>query len=255
MGEAGTLAGRRHRAGVEHLVAGGHGLLADDPEDDVTGSHYSGVVALSPTAYRFTVKDYHRMAEADILPEGDVADASSSPRTKRRFTVEEFRRMDEAGIFDPEARVELLDGEVIEMSPIGTRHAGCVNRLIYHFVTRLGARAVVAPQNPIQIGNFSQPQPDVVVLRPRPDFYGDQHALPPDVLLAVEVADTSLRFDLRRKAPLYTAGGLPEVWVVDVAGGVVHVFRAGAHTEHRAGDSLAPLAFPDLVLEVTAILG
>lgn len=185
------------------------------------------------------------MAEADILPDGP----------ERRFTVEEFRRMAEAGVFDPEARVELLDGEVIEMSPIGSRHAGCVNRLTYYFIARLGLRAVVSPQNPIQIGDFSQPQPDVVVLRPRPDFYGDQHALPPDVLLAVEVADTSLRYDLLRKAPLYIAGGLPEVWVVDMADCVVHVFRSGGHTEHRAGESLAPLAFPDLVLEVTAILG
>lgn len=178
-------------------------------------------MALSPTGYRFTVDDYHRMAEADV--------------------------------FGPEDRVELVDGEVILMSPIGSRHAGCVNRLTRWLVLGLEDRAVVAVQNPIQIGDFSEPQPDLVLLRPRPDFYGDHHAFPSDVLLVVEVADTSLRFDLERKTPLYIAAGVPEVWIVDV-GGVVVVTRGAERSEFRAGDALAPLAFPDVVVDVAALL-
>ncbi len=183
---------------------------------------YSGEVALSPTTYRFTVKDYHRMAEADI--------------------------------FDPEDRVELLDGEVLAMSAIGSRHAGCVNRLNHLLVHGVGDRAVVAVQNPIQIGDFSEPEPDLVLLRPRPDFYADSHGQPRDVLLAIEVAESSLAYDLLRKAPLYVAGGVKEVWVIDLTAAVIHVTTSDGTRQLRAGDSLAPLAFPDLVLEVSAIL-
>ena len=212
--------------------------------------------------HRFTVKDYHRLAEADIfdpedrveLLDGEVIDVGSAP-TIFRFTVDDFHRMADADIFDPEARVELLDGEVVELTPIGTRHSGCVNRLNAFFTAGLGARVVVAVQNPMQIGDFSQPQPDLVVLRARPDFYSEHHPLPPDVLLAVEVADTSLRYDLLRKAPLYVAGGIQEVWVADLADRIVHVFREGMYAERRAGDTLAPAAFPDLTLEVATILG
>ena len=182
---------------------------------------YSRNVALSPTAYRFTVKDYHRMAEADV--------------------------------FEPDDRVELVDGEVVKMSPIGTRHAACVRRLT-HSMMPLGTRAIVSVQHPVQLGEFSEPEPDLALLCWRDDFYADHHATPPDIHLVIEVADTSLRHDLLRKAPLYIAGGVPEVWVVDLVADVVHVTRGGTTSPLRAGESLAPLAFPDLVLEVAAIL-
>lgn len=163
--------------------------------------------------------------------------------------------MAEADIFGPEDRVELIDGEVVEMSPIGSRHAGCVNRLTRLFTSGLGERVVVAVQNPIQVGDISEPQPDLVLLRPRADFYAEHHAMPPDVLLVVEVAETSLRFDLQRKAPLYLAGGVLEVWVVDVVAGAVQVFRPGTQLRLSPGDVLSPEAFPDLVVPVTDILG
>jgi Uma2 family endonuclease len=180
-------------------------------------------VALSPTAYRFTVKDYHRMAEADV--------------------------------FEPDDRVELVDGEVFEMAPIGSRHAATVRRLTAALRSGISDRAMLGVQDPVQVGDRSEPQPDVTLLRRRPDFYADHHPMPPDVLLVVEVADTSLRHDLLRKAPMYLAGGVPEVWVVDLVAGVVHVMRAEARTELRAGESISPLAFPDVVIEVAAILG
>ena len=179
-------------------------------------------VALSPT-HRFTVKDYHRMAEAKV--------------------------------FGPKDRLELLDGEVLEMAPIDSRHAGCVNRLNHLFVSRLGDRAVVAVQNPIEVDDYSEPQPDLVLLRPRPDFYANHHGLPPDVLLVVEVANTTLPFDLGRKTALYLARGIPEVWVIDVNAEVVHVATPTGTRVVTRGESLAPTAFPDVVLDIPAILG
>jgi Uma2 family endonuclease len=184
---------------------------------------YAANVALSPTTYRFTVKDYHRMAEADV--------------------------------FEPDDHVELVDGEVFEMAPIGSRHAATVRRLTSALQSGVSDRAMLGVQDPVQIGERSEPQPDVTLLRWRPDFYADHHPMPPDVLLVVEVADTSLRHDLLRKAPMYLAGGVPEVWVVDLVAGVVHVMRAESTTELRAGESVSPLAFPDVVLDVAAILG
>ncbi len=162
--------------------------------------------------------------------------------------------MAEADVFEPDDRVELVDGEVFEMSPIGSRHAACVMRLTQLVLPAVNERAIVGVQHPVQVGELSQPQPDVVLLRPRANFYADHHAMPPDVLLVIEVADTSLRHDLLRKMPLYIAGGVPEVWVVDLIANVVHVARGAERQERRAGDSLAPLVFPDLVLEVAAIL-
>lgn len=184
---------------------------------------YACGVALSPTTHRFTVKDYHRMGEADI--------------------------------FEPDDRVELIDGEVFELAPIGVRHAACVMRLSHLVWARIGDRAIVSVQCPIQVGEFSEPQPDLSVLRPRDNFYADHHPTPPDIHLVIEVADSSLRHDLVRKAPLYVAGGIPEVWVVDLVTNTLHVTRAGQAVQLRAGDSLAPLAFPDVVLDVAVILG
>lgn len=183
---------------------------------------YARNVALSPTAYRFTVKDYHRMAEADV--------------------------------FERDDRVELVDGEVVKMAPMGSRHAACLSRLSHLLMPPAAERMIVRAQLPIQIGEMSEPQPDIALLRWRDDFYADHHPMPADVHLVVEVADTSLRHDLLRKAPLYIAGGVPEVWVVDLVAEAVHVTRRGTTSQLVAGESLAPLAFPDLVLEVAAIL-
>ena len=117
-------------------------------------------------------------------------------RPRRLFTVDEYHRMAEAGIFGPEERVELIDGEIIQMSPIGPRHAGCVINLTHLLVTRLGDRAFISPQNPVVIRPRSEPQPDMLVLRKRDVSYSRAHPTPEDVLFAIEVADTTARFDL-----------------------------------------------------------
>lgn len=163
--------------------------------------------------------------------------------------------MAEAGVWGPEERVELVDGEVLPLAPIDSRHAGCVNRLNHLFVTRLADRAVVAVQNPIEVDDWSEPQPDLVVLRHRADFYSAHHGLPPDVLLVIEVANTSLRFDLGRKRALYLARGVPEVWVVDVVREVVHVATAAEARTLARGESITLSAVADMVVDVVDILG
>lgn len=133
--------------------------------------------------------------------------------------------MAEAGLLGVDDRVELVEGEIIDMAPIGSRHAACVDRLTRLFVSRLGERAIVRVQSPVRMGDLSEPQPDVAVLAPRGDFYAGAHPGPDDVVLVVEVADTTLGWDRGVKVPLYARAGVAEVWVVDVGAGVVEVSR------------------------------
>ena len=182
--------------------------------------------------------------------------AVQADRPRRLFTVDEYHQMAEAGIFGPEERLELIDGEIVEMSPIDPRHAGCVinfNRLL---VTRLGDRAVISPQNPVVIRPRSEPQPDMLVLRPRPVSYSRAHPTPEDVLLAIEVANTTARFDRIVKARLYARAGIPEYWLADVRAEQLDVFRdprGEAYAQTRVvgrDDTVAPLAFADVVIAV-----
>ncbi|MGI9034274.1 MAG: Uma2 family endonuclease [Acidimicrobiales bacterium] len=178
-----------------------------------------------------------------------------------RFSVDEYHRMGEAGVFEPDARVELIDGEVIEMSPIGSRHAGCVNRVTRLFVRAVGDDAVVVIQNPVILSELSEPQPDLVLARPRDDFYASGHPTPADILLAMEVSDTSLAFDTRVKVPLYAAAGVPEVWIVDLPAAALRVYRElgpGGYSESltlRSGDSVTLSGLPSVTVAVADILG
>jgi Uma2 family endonuclease len=188
--------------------------------------------------------------------------ASAATTVQRRlFTVDEYHRMGDAGVFGPEDRVELLDGEIIEMSPIGSAHAGCVNALASLLGERLRKQAIVAVQNPFVLGRFSEPQPDLCLLRPRADFYRRSHPEPGDIFLVVEVAAASLPYDRGRKRPAYAAGGVPELWIVDLAGEAVLVHRRPAgrayrlSARYRRGGAVAPLAFPDCRIAVADILG
>lgn len=180
---------------------------------------------------------------------------------RRRFTVDDYHRMAEVGILTEDDRVELLDGEIVEMTPIGSDHAGHVKRLTALFTSRLGARVVVSVQDPVSLSRHSEPQPDVALLRPRADFYARSHPRPEDVLLLIEVADTSVETDRRIKMPLYAEAGLGEVWLVDLSTERVEVYRepaAQGYREIRAlvrGQGLGPQAFPDLTLSVEDLLG
>jgi len=180
---------------------------------------------------------------------------------RRRFTVGEYHRMGEAGIFTEDDRVELIDGEIVQMTPIGSRHAACVKRLIRLLATAVGDRAVLGAQDPVVLGPDSEPQPDVTLARPRPDFYAGGHPGPGDVWLLVEVTDTTAPFDRTVKVPLYARAGIPEVWLVDLAGQSVEIYRqpsGGAYADVQRtarGQHLTCEAFPDVSLRVDEILG
>ncbi|MEO8604669.1 MAG: Uma2 family endonuclease [bacterium] len=189
------------------------------------------------------------------------ASTATATAQRRRFTVDEYRRLGAIGVLRQDDRVELLDGEIIQMTPIGSPHAGCVGALTELFHRRFGRQALVWVQNPFQLGPWSEPQPDLCLLRRRADFYRTAHPAPADVLLVVEVADASLAYDRDRKLPAYAAGKIAEVWIVDLAGAAVDVHRRPLGrsyrdvTRHQRGTRLAPLAFPDRALRVNDILG
>jgi Uma2 family endonuclease len=181
--------------------------------------------------------------------------------TRRRFTLDEYHRMADAEILHEDDRVELIRGEIVQMSLIGPPHAAAVAALNRLLVQRAADRAVVWPQNPIVILPDSEPQPDVVLLRPRGDGYRRGHPQPEDILLLVEIADTSLRYDRTVKLQLYAAAGVREVWIVDLGGGAIEVYREPEGERYRRqdrvarGGALAPEAFADLLVPVSEILG
>ena len=180
---------------------------------------------------------------------------------KYRFTVEEYYRMGEVGILSPDVRVELVDGEIRRMPPIDPPHASIVHRLNAVLGRKLLGKVVVGIQSPIRMDDFNEPQPDVTVLRFRDDYYGSQHPMPADVLLVIEVADTSLRYDRDEKMPRYGAAGIPESWLVDVQAGTITVFtkpRAGGYGQERVvtrGQEIMSVAVEGLRLQVDEALG
>ncbi|HKP76214.1 MAG TPA: Uma2 family endonuclease [Longimicrobiaceae bacterium] len=145
--------------------------------------------------------------------------------TRHRFTIDEYHRMGEAGIFSEDDRVELINGEIVEMTPIGSQHAGLVRRLDRWLQRWIGDEVLVSAQQPIKIATDGEPVPDIALLRPRADDYIRSHPTPEDALLLIEVADTSGMYDRNVKRRLYAEGGVPEYWVVDMPNACVAVFR------------------------------
>ncbi len=180
---------------------------------------------------------------------------------RRTFTVGEYYRMAEANILTEEDRVELIAGQIVAMSPIGSRHAACVKRLNLLMGKMVGDSMLIGVQDPIALDAYSAPEPDLVLLRPRTDFYAAAHPSPGDVLLAVEVADTSADYDRAVKLPLYAQAGLPEVWLVDLPKGRIEVYAQpqGAAYQQRvevAADALiASPTIPQLALAAADVLG
>jgi Uma2 family endonuclease len=180
--------------------------------------------------------------------------------TRRRFTVGEYYRMAEAGILGPDERVELIEGEIVTMAAIGSRHSAAVMRLNHLFSRELGDRVLVLVQAPVRLSDLSEPEPDVALLRPRADHYASAHPGPADVLLLVEVAEATVAFDRGTKLRLYASAEIPEYWIVDITDDRVEVYRkpdaAGYREIHRLrrDDTLYPAAFPELEIAVAAIL-
>ncbi|HEU4439534.1 MAG TPA: Uma2 family endonuclease [Methylomirabilota bacterium] len=179
--------------------------------------------------------------------------------TRRLFSVDEYLKMIDVGILGRADHVELIDGDILQMAPIGPSHASCVTMLTRRLVIGVGDRGLVAPQLTLPLDARSAPEPDLTVLRPREVPYRETWALPRDVLLLIEVSDTSPRHDREVKLPLYARAGIQELWIVDVAGERVLVHRephdAGyaAMRAHGRDATVAPLAFPDLHVSVEEI--
>jgi len=158
------------------------------------------------------------------------------------------------------ARVELLDGKIIDRSPIGPFHSGVVNRLIRLFSKVSNGRWLVSAQNPVHLDNYSEPQPDVMLLKPATDDYMGRYPTPQDVFLLIEVADSTLVYEREEKLPVYGRGGIAEVWIINLPARTIEVYRephfAGYGSRHilGAGDKASPLAFPDVAVEVAELL-
>jgi len=182
--------------------------------------------------------------------------------TRHRFTVDEYHRMGEAGILPEDNRLELIHGDIVVREPIGAYHAGTVDRLNRLWTSRLGEQAIVRVQNPVQFRREdSELQPDIMLLRPREDFYTTSHPQAADVLLLIEVADTTLRLDRRVKIPLYARVGVREVWLVDLTTARLEVHREPLGDRYgdvrvlARGERVAPESFPDLSLDVAELIG
>lgn len=185
-----------------------------------------------------------------------------APPQQGRFTVEEYHRMGAAGILDEDDRIELLDGYICVMSPIGSQDAACVRRLTRLFIQRAEPQALVSTQNPIFLNPESEPEPDVALLAPRQDDYSTRHRRPNEVMLVVEVADTSIRLDRDVKLPLDARADIPELWIVALEHDRIHVYRepeadrCEEHDRLKPDDKVAVAALPSLAsFSVDAILG
>ena len=180
---------------------------------------------------------------------------------RKRFTVDEYHRMSDIGIFPEDQCFELIRGQILEMPTAKPTHSGLLNRLNHLFTIRLGEFAIVSIQNPCNLDDHSEPAPDVALLKPRSDFYVNNHPLPEDVLLVLEVSDTTLRFDARIKSRLYAEAGIPEYWIVNIPQNALEVRRESlnghyaTHQTFRHGRGISTLAFPDLTFGVDEILG
>ena len=145
--------------------------------------------------------------------------------TRHLVTVDEYYLMAEVGVLAPDARVELIEGEIIDMAPQKSRHASAVGKLMRRLVKAAGEQALVACQVPLRLSPQSEPEPDLMLLRPRKDEYAESHPTSSDVFLLIEVADSSARYDREIKVPLYARHGVAEVWVIDLDAGRVRFYR------------------------------
>lgn len=179
---------------------------------------------------------------------------------KRWITSDEYERMGEAGVFPPDARLELIEGEIYEMSPIGSPHAACVTYLT-HILNELGRDFQLRVQNPIRLNDFSEPQPDIALVRWRDDFYRGAHPTPADVLLVVEVADTTIAADRSVKVPLYAKAGIQEMWIVNISDGQIEVYSDPTGDDYRRierfgrGAEARSYTVDGLTMNVDALLG
>ena len=179
---------------------------------------------------------------------------------KKLFTTNDFSKMFDAGILNNDERVELVDGEIIKLNP-GKRHVACSLRANMLFSEAFGRRACVSVQNPVVIDLYNEPKPDVVILKAREDFYATVEPSPEHALLIVEISDTTLAMDQKRKLSKYAKGNVPEYWIEDLRNQLLHVYRDPSRGEYkthltlRRDETISALAFPDVQFKVADLLG
>jgi Uma2 family endonuclease len=187
------------------------------------------------------------------------AEKAETGYQRHRWTVAEYHRMGEVGLLNEDSRVELIDGEIVEMAPIGSEHGGKVNRFESICFSRYYAtRQLLRRKIPVVLGGYGEPQPDVAVLRWREDYYERAHPHAEDVLLLIEVSDSTLRYDRDVKVPLYASHGIPEVWLLDLQQRQLEIYREPVRGQYRQRDcrrtgTLAPIRCPDAVIDLAEL--
>lgn len=180
---------------------------------------------------------------------------------RKLFTVTEYHQMIETGVIKEDDRVELLNGEILQMSPIGPRHAAQVDRLNDVLPEKVRKLAIVRIQSPVSISDYSEPQPDLSLLKRRADYYANSHPTPADVLVLIEVADSTIATDRRNKLPTYAFAGIPEVWLVDLVKDIIEIHsnpHKGIYQEVRLiqrGQKIVSSTLPQLKLKADDVLG
>ena len=213
-----------------------------------------------PRPRLFSDREYQAMVDAGIITADELAELRDGKW--RQFTSAEYHAMDDAGVFVPNERVQLIAGEIVVMSPMGSRHATGICLLTDAFATsgRLAGRVLVRVQLPVVIPATSEPEPDLALLVRREGGYVRAHPRPEDVLLLVEVADSTLAYDRRVKLPLYAAAGIPESWLMNLQDDVIEAYTDPAPDGYRTvrryylGDAIAPIAFPELLIPVSQLI-
>jgi Uma2 family endonuclease len=185
----------------------------------------------------------------------------SAPVRKHLTDIHEWQRLGEANIFPPNSRLELIEGEILEMAPIGCKHAGHLMRIMHYFAQIVGENALLNAQNPLQLGDLSEPEPDFMLLRPRADFYSSQHPVATDVLLLIEIADSSLAFDQTQKLRLYAMHHIAEYWIINLNDHCLEVYREPSgenyaqKTSLRIGQHASVLLLPEISVNIAQLLG
>jgi len=185
----------------------------------------------------------------------------SAQLEKWHFNVDQYYRLAEVGVLKPGDRVELIEGEIVKMSPIGSPHAACLRVLHVGLNELFGRKYIVSVQSPVRLNDFSEPEPDLALLKPREDFYAERHPTPEDVVLIIEVSDTTILSDRNVKIPLYGRAGIPEAWLVNLPKKMIEVYCDLAKGRYRKclkfkrGEILISPTVPGLSLKVSEIIG
>ncbi len=178
-----------------------------------------------------------------------------------QFSVADWQKMGAMDLFTPGARIELIDGQITDMPPIGSEHSGCAGWLNNYLIQQVQQKAIVFMQNPLRLGGFSEPLPDIMLLKPRADFYRKSHPLAEDVLLLIEIADSSVNYDKNVKIPLYARYGIIETWLVNIPQQIIHVYQHIESQQYKVqlnkkvGEMLTPECLSTVQLSVAQILG